>query len=287
MTATETAEATTELIVIGPNLMIPDSPDFHVHAKGCADIARNPAYRGHRPDEYDVDSLREVVESVYPPDEFDYDPATDEYDSYLASFQVFACVHLPAEPATVPPGPGWLDDPSQFPRLLAEILMAGLIDDMEASPNWQHLLASMDLRTEDVEAIFAAAETAFEADKDAIFTGLAEARRTATWEPEPGGTITPYPAVNRVYAFEHMPTEVRTAIEKVQGLDDETLVHAVRRNAKERGYVTRLVGELVQPPPMSGWLTPLDPAWLLGVCATEAYDRGLITAEQLDWITRA
>jgi hypothetical protein len=78
----------------GPNLPRTRHPEtFHVHAAGCADTKRG-IYR-QVPDGWMIDatSVDEIVQDVYPPSDFDYDP-TDigEYEIYSSDVYVFPCV---------------------------------------------------------------------------------------------------------------------------------------------------------------------------------------------------
>lgn len=77
-----------EVTVIGPNLRDQSKGTFHVHAAGCADIARNirtePMYaEGHTAD---YASLAEACDDVYPPEQFDC-----ESGEYVDEFHVFPC----------------------------------------------------------------------------------------------------------------------------------------------------------------------------------------------------
>jgi hypothetical protein len=83
---------TASLVVIGPNLLDQSKGSMHVHAYGCADTYK-AEYRFHDVDTstpYDFANEREVVEFVYPPDEFDYDPETD-LASYAADIYFYPC----------------------------------------------------------------------------------------------------------------------------------------------------------------------------------------------------
>lgn len=79
--------------IVGPNLDRRESPDGtqqHVHVAGCADLRK----RYRQPVDawtIDVESKVEVVMEVYPPDQFDYDPAT-ELSGYAGDIRFFPCV---------------------------------------------------------------------------------------------------------------------------------------------------------------------------------------------------
>lgn len=78
----------------GPN--IPGNkvgPAFHVHKAGCKDVTRRP-YKGMVEKGWHMlaTSQRVVVETIYPPDEFDYEPA--EYQQYADDVKFFPCVKL-------------------------------------------------------------------------------------------------------------------------------------------------------------------------------------------------
>jgi hypothetical protein len=77
--------------IIGPNLRSEHQRlgDFHVHAEGCADIARK--YRGDTMQVADVKSLDEAVTLTYDPGDFEYDPAT-EIGKFSGGFHVAPCV---------------------------------------------------------------------------------------------------------------------------------------------------------------------------------------------------
>jgi hypothetical protein len=81
-----------KLVVIGPNLP-GNTEQTHVHAAGCADT-RKGIYRHHQEDAnfvVELDSFRAVVEYVYPPSDFGYDPET-ELGHYSSDIKVFPCV---------------------------------------------------------------------------------------------------------------------------------------------------------------------------------------------------
>ena len=88
--------------VIGPNLADPGEA-FHVHAAGCADVKRNPLYRGHR---IEVEGFTDLIEMslVIYADQIEEDTSgRDERqvaDQYLTDFRVFPCCTLPVD-ATV------------------------------------------------------------------------------------------------------------------------------------------------------------------------------------------
>lgn len=86
--------------VIGPNLPRPlsDTGTMHVHAAGCADIKRT--YGRHRleapPWSIDAETVAQIIEDIYPAEDFCYDPADPaEYSAYRGDVHVFPCVTLP------------------------------------------------------------------------------------------------------------------------------------------------------------------------------------------------
>ena len=87
--------------VMGPNLPV-DGPTYHVHAAGCADVQRDPAYRGseHAEDRratYDFANLVEVAAFVY---DFEDDP-----EDLVGDFKVFPCAaKLPRKQCEGHPG---------------------------------------------------------------------------------------------------------------------------------------------------------------------------------------
>lgn len=81
------------VVVIGPNLVDQSKGQFHVHKEGCNDTKK---YRG-QPLDYviDVETRKDIVLDIYPPNEFDYNEDTEWMnmdDMYLAP-----CVNLPQE----------------------------------------------------------------------------------------------------------------------------------------------------------------------------------------------
>ena len=91
------------LHVLGPM----PSGQFHVHAKGCADVHRSPRYAGpdyayDRGTTFNLGSLRAVVLSVYGPESGSFleemDLTEDDWEQLAGEFKVFPCVgDLPAE----------------------------------------------------------------------------------------------------------------------------------------------------------------------------------------------
>lgn len=69
---------------------------FHIHALECRDANNERKYRDALT-MVDVHSVDEVAIEWYPPDNFDYDPATDS--SYRDDFVVFPCVDWREESA--------------------------------------------------------------------------------------------------------------------------------------------------------------------------------------------
>jgi hypothetical protein len=89
--------------VWGPNLFRSNHPEtFHIHAKGCADVARHPTL--YMPDTdcggetIDAANILDVMTYVYPPGDFNYDE-TDETDRipFESDIYVFPCVEFPNE----------------------------------------------------------------------------------------------------------------------------------------------------------------------------------------------
>jgi hypothetical protein len=81
-----------KVTIIGPNLRDQSKGEFHIHAAGCADIARQ-AKRDRAFEEgwtIEAETLTEVCDEVYPPEDFDCEPG-----EYLSSFHVAPCVTLP------------------------------------------------------------------------------------------------------------------------------------------------------------------------------------------------
>lgn len=88
------------LEVWGPNLPTRNE-QIHVHAKGCADTKRGMYRTAESPWLASFESEREVVEGVYPPEEFGYD-ADKEWQDFAGDVKFFPCCDdLPREaPAT-------------------------------------------------------------------------------------------------------------------------------------------------------------------------------------------
>jgi hypothetical protein len=78
--------------IIGPNLRDQSKGTFHVHAEGCADIARSarrdPAFR----DGWTIEaaSATEVSDAVYPPEDFG-----GESGDNVSDFHFAPCAKLP------------------------------------------------------------------------------------------------------------------------------------------------------------------------------------------------
>lgn len=90
----------TPLTVIGPNLWKQDLGTFHVHAAGCADITKDPKHYGYKQVaagsgghlDFEVETFDEVVLAVYPPGDFDWDPANPAaFDVYRTEFHLAPC----------------------------------------------------------------------------------------------------------------------------------------------------------------------------------------------------
>lgn len=80
--------------ILGP---LPRGEAFHVHAAGCADIARRADYQGIRRERggawtMDATTEREVVEDVYS-DFLDESPEST-WESYAGDIRFFPCCHL-------------------------------------------------------------------------------------------------------------------------------------------------------------------------------------------------
>jgi hypothetical protein len=80
--------------VIGPNLRDQSKGSFHVHAAGCADIKRSARRDPEFENGWDIDAenLTEVVDAVYPPEDFGC-----ESGEYLDEFHIAPCVKLPVQ----------------------------------------------------------------------------------------------------------------------------------------------------------------------------------------------
>lgn len=86
--------------VFGPNLNDQSKGSFHVHKEGCGDCKFYGAGKRFGGDEVppsttEATTYEEIVEEVYGPDEFNYDPET-EIGTYLADFWFAPCCDLKA-----------------------------------------------------------------------------------------------------------------------------------------------------------------------------------------------
>lgn len=88
--------------VWGPNLGTTDQA-FHIHGVGCPDTKKGKYVRSDGGWSVTVESKREVVEAVYDPDDFGYDPESSEYDVYRDDFKFFPCCGKVPEDATASP----------------------------------------------------------------------------------------------------------------------------------------------------------------------------------------
>jgi hypothetical protein len=88
-----------KITVMGPNLPRPlcDLGTMHAHAHGCRDLARYPHGADQGGWTIDAATIRDIVEDIYPPDQFAYDPASAEYETYRQDVHVAPCVQLPEE----------------------------------------------------------------------------------------------------------------------------------------------------------------------------------------------
>lgn len=91
----------TAVTIIGPNLNRAGQQKggMHVHAKGCAEIERDPKHYGYRQVKphwtIDAESIKEVVTAIYDPDDFCYDES--EWGDYAADVHFAPCVKFDEE----------------------------------------------------------------------------------------------------------------------------------------------------------------------------------------------
>jgi hypothetical protein len=96
---------TVPVVILGPNLPGP-TETFHVHLGECGDIFRSRTYAAQpefaKEDAWEVASMKEMVELMYPADEFDYDPA--DWAQFVGEFRIFPCVGgiIPDDPIPAP-----------------------------------------------------------------------------------------------------------------------------------------------------------------------------------------
>jgi len=86
--------------IVGPNLRDQSKGTFHVHAEGCRDLTRLARSEPEVRNGWTIraDSIRDIVEAVYDPDCFQYDPASEEeYAPYVQDFHFAPCVIVPDE----------------------------------------------------------------------------------------------------------------------------------------------------------------------------------------------
>lgn len=88
--------------IIGP---MSRGTTFHVHAEGCADIARNREYRDIRPYLWIIETpatLRLLVEDIF--SDFIFSNDEEPWETYVSEVKVFPCVGaLPYDEAEVTP----------------------------------------------------------------------------------------------------------------------------------------------------------------------------------------
>lgn len=72
---------------------------FHVHRVGCIDTGKA---KYARKDHFtlNVETKFDIVVDIYPPNQFLYDPATDDLGGYMNDVKVFPCVHFDAARST-------------------------------------------------------------------------------------------------------------------------------------------------------------------------------------------
>jgi hypothetical protein len=97
------------IVIFGPNLSGAGQRKgtLHVHAAECADCRLYGPGRKYGGDDYggaigetwsfEAATRRDVVMDVYPPEDFDYDPTTEEIRSYSDDIYFAPCVVLPWE----------------------------------------------------------------------------------------------------------------------------------------------------------------------------------------------
>lgn len=78
-----------KITVIGPNLPRGAKAEFHVHADGCADIRRGRITRDAASWVMAAETFEDVVDAVYPPEDFDCEPG-----EYIGEFYFAPCVAL-------------------------------------------------------------------------------------------------------------------------------------------------------------------------------------------------
>ncbi len=86
--------------IYGPNISFHDGATFHVHKDGCAHLRQQP-YRSVRSgsdqggDIIQAGTAREVVEHIYPPSDFEYDPDDERARrAYDDDVTIFPCTGL-------------------------------------------------------------------------------------------------------------------------------------------------------------------------------------------------
>jgi hypothetical protein len=85
-----------KVAIWGPNLRTTGEA-MHVHKPGCKDTTRGIYRFAEPPWVIEVGSIRDIVEDIYPPDDFGYD-ANTEWSDYFTDIKVFPCVtELPDE----------------------------------------------------------------------------------------------------------------------------------------------------------------------------------------------
>lgn len=81
----------TRVAIYGPNLPFADGATMHVHAAGCAHTSRRP-YTLDKPWHIEATTEEKVITEIYPPGDFEYDPA--EWEGYSGDVTIFPCANL-------------------------------------------------------------------------------------------------------------------------------------------------------------------------------------------------
>ena len=83
-----------KLTIHGPNLNDQSNGSFHVHTSRCRDNKREVANNGsEQPTTHDFDTVEDVVDYIYPPEQFERDPSDpQDVAQYTADFHFAPCV---------------------------------------------------------------------------------------------------------------------------------------------------------------------------------------------------
>ena len=81
-----------QVAVCGPNLRDQSKGQLHVHASDCADLKRSNEPEYQHAWVFEAGSKDIVIQEIYPPDQFEYDPKDPiDYGPYVEEVYFFPC----------------------------------------------------------------------------------------------------------------------------------------------------------------------------------------------------